>query len=294
MRVLVVGSVTSPETDRSRSLRDEVTRRVSGGDEVEVVGHDPVSIAHWFLSSPPPLACLELARAARRFDLVVVQVEHGFPVRERAGRAERAVCLYALSLVLASRPGSTLRIFTLSDLPGGIGGRPASTLWRRAAKVVAGTEEARLGLEQVLSEMGVATPVTLDTAQPGAELETGEARSWWPERGDVSASSVLAVVRSNAARERQRSGSGETDVSGWELLPSRRSEVPQARPRRRRPGGGEPALDYGPVIAPGLAGIARHGLALADRHRLGRPVARAMRAARRSGIAVVRGGGSGR
>ena len=134
MRVLVVGSLPPPESARAGALLTEVVGLLAQGHTVEVVAPDPVATAHRYISASGIPACARLWTMVSGFDSVVIQLQPGLPVRERAGRLERELALVVLSLVLRRGRHVVIRLESLADLPGGPAGRGALLLWRSAGQ----------------------------------------------------------------------------------------------------------------------------------------------------------------
>ncbi|MGA2803365.1 MAG: hypothetical protein ABSF89_03080 [Acidimicrobiales bacterium] len=270
MRVLVVGSLPPPESARAGALRTEVVGLLAEGHTVEVVAPDPVATAHRYISASGIPACVRLWTMVSGFDSVVVQLQPGLPVRERAGRLERELSLVALSLVLRRGRHVVVRLESLDDLPGGPAGRGALLLWRSADRIVVGSDAERAALV-------AAVGAPLESAVTGSRPEHGApaARAddgGWGEGSDISAENVLELVRMRAARERQELAGESAHLPGWERLPatgvaSAELDLAQSRaPERPRTPGD----------------IARSVLAVADRRPVLRPVVRAIRVAYRS------------
>jgi hypothetical protein len=269
MRVLVVGSLPPPDSVRAGALRDEVVRLLAEGHTVEVVAPDPVATAHRYMSARGIPACVRLWTMVSAFDSVVVQLQPGLPVRERAGRLERELSLMALSLVLRRARHVVVRLESLDDLPGGATGRGALLLWRSADRIVVGSDSERAAL--------VAAGAPLESAVTGSRPEHGAPTAvaddgGWGEGSEVSAEDVLELVRMRAARERQELAGESSHLPGWERLPATGialAELDLAQPR--------------PEERPRTpADVARSVLAVADRRPALRPVVRALRVGYRS------------
>lgn len=286
MRVLVVGSLPPPESTRATALRSEVTRLLADGHQVEVVAADPVATAHRYLGAGGLAGCLRLAPIVARFDLVVVQLEPGLPVRAKAGRAERELSIVALSLVLRRAREVIIRLERLDDLPGGPSGRGAIQLWRSVDRVVLGSEDERGKFLSVVGHEAEHPIVSLDRSSLRRDLSSGLSSGLsggeddgWGEGAEASAENVLELVRKRAARERAGfDAPNSAHVAGWDRLPTPGIAI----------AAGNLAL-FGPVQRPrGIGRLARAALALADRSSLLRPLARGIRLARRSVYAVLR------
>ena len=276
MRILVVGSLPPPECARAESLRAEVVGLLAEGHTVEVVATDPVATAHRYITPGGIPACVRLWPMVSGFDSIVVQLQPGLPVRERAGRLERDLSLIALSLALRRGRHVVIRLEHLDDLPGGPGGRGALLLWRSADRIVVGTEDQ---LAALVAAVGGPTEsaVTGPPREHGAsEIDADDGE--WGEGTDISTEDVLELVRIRAARERRElTGSGCARLPGWDRLPaagvaSSELDLALTKPPRgpRTPGG-----------------LARSALAIADRRPLLRPAVRAVRVGYRSARALL-------
>lgn len=272
MKVLVVGSLPPPLTERARALLAEVVRRREEGAEVEVLSPSPNTVAHHHIEVPGPGAALEVALAARGVDEVVVQIEPGFPFAAAAGRAGRTLGLGALARALqASRAGVILRLHSVHDLPGGAGGRAAEALWALASRIEAGDEATLETLRAVLSpEAAAKLALALPPLELGARRATHERLG-----GGAGLEAATELVRARAAGDRaalvgrKKGAAGPIPLGEW--VPS--------------PGAGVP--DWGEV--PGAEHpaerlsrrAARAVLHAADGVYLTRPLARGVRVARR-------------
>ena len=267
MRVLVIGSLPPPVTDRAKGLLAEVVRRRREGATVEVLSPTDYSVAHRYLDMPGPLAAVEIARAARGADEVIVQLQPGFPFEESAGRAGRALGLGALATSLRSVKGDVvLRLHSIHDLPRGAGGRAAEALWTTAARIEVGDGETRSLLEALVPE-----PLRSRISLAGPPLEIGSDRARLADAGgDADLETVTAVVRARAAHERATVLADPADLAG------------QVRVRPRVPlwewaHGSENAAPAGSVARR----TARATLYAFERRPLTRPLARGARIARR-------------
>ena len=167
MRVLVVGSLPPPVTDRSRGLLAEVIRRRAEGAAVEVLSPTDYSVAHSYLEMPGPASAVEIALAARGADMVIVQLQPGFPFDEGAGRAGRAVGLGVLTTALRSVRGEvTVRLHSIHDLPHGVGGRAAEALWAVASHIDVGDEETLSRLVALVGDAGGRTASDRPSPRP--------------------------------------------------------------------------------------------------------------------------------
>ena len=271
MRVLVVGSLPPPESARAQALLAEVVGLLAAGNTVEVAAPDPVATAHRYITVGGVPGCLRLWTMVAGFDSVVVQLQPGLPVRQRAGRLERELSLVALSLVLRRGRHVVLRLERLEDLPGGPCGRGALLLWRSADRIIVGSDGER---EALVAAVGA--PVEGAVTSPAHEsgvLAAGADDGGWGEGTDTSAENVLELVRTRAARERQELAGESPHLPGWDRLPATgiaSAEMDLVLPR----------APQGPR-APG--DLARSALAVADRKAWLRPAVRAVRLGYRSG-----------
>ena len=275
MRVLVVGSLPPPECARAEALRVEVVGLLAEGHSVEVVAPDLVATAHRYMTTRGIPGCLWLATLVSRFDSVVVQLQPGLPVRERAGRLERELSLVALSFALRRGREVAIRLERPDDLPGGPGGRAALLLWRRAGRIVVGGDDQRAAF---VAAVGPPTEnmVICSAREHDVHAVDVDDRGWGVGT-DISAENVLELVREKAARERRElAESDSAHFPGWDRLPSSGfalaeldSVLSQSLHASRKPGD-----------------LARSALAVADRRPCLRPVVRVVRATYRSSKAV--------
>lgn len=277
MRVLLVGSLPPPATERSRALLAEVLRLRRQGDSVEVLSPTRDTVAHRYLELGGPGAALEIALAARRADRVVVELRPGFPFEETGGRARRAVGLCALAAGLAAaRADVTLRLHSIHDLPGGPGGRAADVLFKVADRVEAGDESTLAELSAVLGAEGRVLCLAAPPLPPPSKGEPDGRLA-----GDASVEAVTALVRARAAGERARLLGDPVEVDGpvrgssrvplWEWVP--------------RPGAGIPQVVQASLTEPRASGarrIVRVALENAEAHPVTRPLALGARALRRA------------
>lgn len=271
MRVLVVGSLPPPISERSRGLLAEVLRLRAEGAQVEILSPRANTVAHHHIAAPGPAAALEIGLAARGFDEIVLQLEPGFPFTASAGRAGRAAGLGALSTALkVIRRPVTLRLASVHDLPGGPGGRAAESLWATAKRIEAGDEAT---FEALAATLSPAAAQKLALAVAPLELKAG--RPAGNLAGGASLEDATLLVRARAAEDRRvivrGCGDPVAEVPLGEWLP--------------RPGVGVPfpAQAQAPVRPPEPLGR-RAGRVLvhaADGVSLTRPLARSVRLARK-------------
>ncbi|MGH9303015.1 MAG: hypothetical protein ACRDZ5_01240 [Acidimicrobiales bacterium] len=252
----MVGSPPPPPTWRRQDLLSEIIRLKADGHAVEVAALDRLATAHRYLAGPGILCALDVAFAARRHDAVIVQLEPGLPVRERAGRSERALSLLGLAFGLRRCRDVTVRLGHLDDLPGGFGGRAALGLWKVASRIEAGDAAVAAAVSSVLGDGADRLQVPVEdrkgailhgdaaASNGSAGLASARPREAWGEIGAVSAGEVVTVVRRNAAAERRvladrgllpsSASDGLTRVPQWEWLPSPGACVPDLGVPRRR------------------------------------------------------------
>ncbi len=271
MRVLVVGSLPPPLSERARGLLAEVVRLRSEGNEVEILSPRANTVAHRHIAAPGAAAALEVALAARGSDEVVLQLEPGFPFAASAGRAGRAVGLGALATALKSCGlPVTLRLHSVHDLPGGPGGRAAEGLWALARRIEVGGEETLESLQAVLSPE---TAAKLALGLPPLQLGSGRR----PETalvGGANLEDATALVRARSAADRslitRGRGEGVAELPLGEWLPSPGAGVPFPGELQRQPRPSTPLARR----------AGRAVLHAADSASLTRPLARGLRVAR--------------
>jgi hypothetical protein len=194
-----------------------------GGHEVQRL---PESAARPSLSR----LVVSLVRRASGADALVLQIEPGpGMLAAEAGRLRRTLQLGALSLALRAWSDVELRMDSSDDLPGGIGGRAAGWLWRRASRVVVRSEEQADRLRETGSMAAGLVEVEKPAAAPDLDHFTGIA----PSREEVQ-----ALVGRRAVAERLRVERRPPDAAA-ELLRAGSS------PRSPSPFGPlEPAVRY--------------------------------------------------
>lgn len=215
-RVLVVGTVPPAGDVRARALADVAVARLSVGDEVEIVSPDLRSVAHTTARLSGLRLPLRLFADARRFDAVVLRVEHRLPFTGREGRLGRAAVLLLLGLALRRYDQVTLRLDSPIPIPGGSGGRATKALWSQAKVVV----ESELDRDLILAVPWLDED-RVEVVPPGGG--TGlEVRPPWPEPGVADLrSAVLDVVRVRARAARRLGRSSEEDFDPVEVADAR-------------------------------------------------------------------------
>jgi hypothetical protein len=290
MKVLVIGSVPPPTGGHRAALLAEVLRLRRQGHDTEIVALDHLATAHRYLAGPGLIAVGEIALLARRADAVIVQLEAGLPVRRSAGRGERALALTALAAVLRRCPDVTLRMQNRDDMTRGLGGRPATELWKVARRIEVGDEAMRVELAALLGPLGDRVSIATDRSDVALPLTAG--LGGWGDGADATAAHVQAIVRVRAAAERASlarrgrlpvDGEPEARVPQWEWLPAPGAGVPDLGPirmasdgSRRRPAASETASRARRMSA---RRVATSVLAAAERRSVTRPVAHLARLA---------------
>jgi len=277
VKVLVVGSLPPPEVARAKALRIEVTRLLTEGHTIEVVAPSPLATAHRYLIRGGIPGCMRLARMIEGYDAVVVQLEPGLPVRSRAGGLERRLSLLAFAFALRHGRDVVIRIECLADLPGGPGGGEALRVWRSAGSILLANDQERAAFVAAVGGAGESLPVSSPHDREVADNEADE--GGWGDGADVSAESVLELVRVRAARDRRHLSEFEPGrVAGWDRLPVSRIATLEAVSVAARTVHAQRKL----------ARIARCALWAADSRPMLRPAATAVRAVRRGAYAVIR------
>ncbi len=241
MRVIVVGSVPPPSGGHRGALLAEVLRLRSQGHEVEIVSLDPLAASHSYLAAPGVPAAIEAGLLARRADVLIVQLEPGLPVRNGAGRAERAAALMAMARALRGAD-VTLRLHHPDDLPGGPGGRAGIELWAAARRIEVGSESLRDELAGILGPLAERLVVAVGP-DDGPDRLDGASLESWGDGADATAAQVMSLVRLRAAAEREHLWHrGMLDEPGrerparvaqWQWLPAPGAGVPDLGRLRR-------------------------------------------------------------
>lgn len=279
MRVLVVGSLPPPYNPRSRALLAEAVELLKEAHSVEVVALDPVATAHRYLGLSGLPGALQLLRMARGFDSVVVQLQPGLPVRERAGELERSLSLRTLALVTRRADKASIRIESLEDVPGGLRGRSALRLWR-SAEIRTADAALRDRFLQVLGPGAEGVEVVVSPQIAPVEDLEASGLSW-----DGSPVTAMEIVRTRAARERRTlSPSDAVRPAGWDRLSAPGLAMTESDVVLLGPGEGPPRKP---------ADLARKALAAADRRPGLWRVARMVRLARRGVYSLVGRDGTG-
>lgn len=218
MRILIVGTVPPPADGFSRNLAEVAAGALANGDEVDVLSPDVRSAAHLHASLGGLRLAVHLVARARRYDALVLRIEPGLPLGPNAGRLERAACLGALGLALGLWRDVTLRLDSPMPLPGGVGGRATSRMWRSATRIVVDSAEDQVELSRV---PGIGA-VQVATVAPVMSPRLPAAESWAALGEEPSREAVLGLVRAAALKQRSmntaqvelgRDGPGPLNVS---------------------------------------------------------------------------------
>lgn len=198
MRYLVVGTLPPPRLPRSVSLLALVDRLEADGHAVEVrpvgVG-DPGGRTAGVRAKAGADVLVQVLLRGRDADALVIQVEPALFGSIEAGRARRAASIATLvaALLFGRWRDVEIRIESFGDVPGGVGGRIAGPLWRRATRVVVPTPEQR----EMLHRHG---GVPLDRIEVGPPAGRTPATGW-PRGEQMNRESVLVAIRRRAAAE---------------------------------------------------------------------------------------------
>jgi hypothetical protein len=203
VRYLVVGTLPPPRVGRSAALLELVGRLEAEGHEVEVVSvgvGDPATRGAGLAAAAGVDTIWTLLRRRAGDTRLVVQVEPAL-IGAQAGRARRTAGLAALSLALSRWSEVEIRVDSFSDLPGGLGGRAAALLWRRATRIVVASEAQRelLCREAQLDSSMVAV-------EPWVDAAAAESSDWPADGEGLLLADIQSVVGRRAAAERMRSG----------------------------------------------------------------------------------------
>lgn len=214
MKVLVVGTVPPPGGQSAKELAAIVADRIEAGDNVEVLSPDPRSAAHHTANLETLMLPLRLALMSPRFDALVLRVEPRLPLGEQTNRLVRAATLFALGLVFAMYSEVTVRLDSPIPLPGGVGGRATTDMWRRASTIVVANESDR---QRILSAPGV-NPDRVEVVVPSAGVAVDHDHSW-PQATEADLrEQVLARIRLRADAER-RSNDARVELGATSVGP---------------------------------------------------------------------------
>ncbi len=196
-RVLVAGSYPPVPLPEAYATAAAVAALAAQGDSVEVLAPRPCAARHT-ASFHSWRGALALARLGRRFDVVVLRIEAGFPLATRSGRWRRVSGLAGLGLALRAAKDSVVHVEDVTFLPSAFRGRVAKTLWNSAGTVAVRSEAERdalahfAGLDPhrvVVQPAPPAAPVEL----PVRKLVAGDGRE-----------AVMDVVSGRARAERAK------------------------------------------------------------------------------------------
>jgi hypothetical protein len=215
VRILVAGPYPpAPDAAAVEAVR-AVERLVAASHEVEVLSPLPSAAgAH------APLAGLRgavtLARLARRFDALYLQVGRHTLFRPEAPKLRRIVDSLALAAALRLWRRTTADAGDLSDVPGGGGGLSGRIVWGAIGEVLVAGEGERAHLSALarlpVQRIAVRPPSSrrdADAAETPAEPDRGPLSAPPPELPPWRASDppdwsdVMAQVRARARRDRE-------------------------------------------------------------------------------------------
>ncbi len=207
MRVLVVGTVPPPGGSVAKELAGIAAERSETGDEVCVFSPDPRSAAHYTGNLRDLLLPIRLALLSPKFDALVLRIEAGLPLGEQTNRLVRAATLFSLGLVVRMFSEVTLRLDSPIPLPGGIGGRATTDLWKGATSIVVANEEDR---QRMLAAPGV-DPERVEIAVPMV-VTIERSDDAWPNATTTDLrEQVLERIRRRTRAER-RANSARVDL----------------------------------------------------------------------------------
>lgn len=198
-RVLVAGSYPPVPLPEAYATAAAVAALAAQGDSVEVLAPRPCA-AHHTASFHSWRGALALARLGRRFDVVVLRVEAGFPLAARSGRWRRVSGLVALGLALRTGKDSVVHVEDVAFVPSAFRGRAAVMLWKSAGTVTVRSEAER---DELAAFAGVDTHRVVVQPAPSAASVDLTVRKLVAGSGREA---VMDVVSGRARAERARAG----------------------------------------------------------------------------------------
>jgi hypothetical protein len=195
----------SPDAAASTALRT-VQEFLRDGHAVEAMSPLPSAADHH-----GPLAgvkgAIGLARRARGFDALHLQVSRGLLFRPEQPQARRVLdsVLLALSLRLWRR--TVADVGDMSDVPGGGGGLSGRIIWGSIDEILVSSEPVRNHVIKVMhmpANKVRVKPGPSVTAAPPAHFSPPPDLPRWHADGPVDWASLSAQVRERAAAERER------------------------------------------------------------------------------------------
>lgn len=199
MRVLVVGTVPPAGGRSSKALAAIIAARVDAGDEVETLSPDQRSAAHHTANLRGLRLPIRLALMSSKYDALDLCIESGLPLDERSDRLARGATLFGLGVCFGLFSDVTLRLQSPIPIPGGVGGRATTDLWRRVTRVIVENDDDR---RQVLAVPGM-TEERIDVVSPVVD-DSPTAEFPWPSATTPELrTAVLSRIRQRTDAERQ-------------------------------------------------------------------------------------------
>lgn len=196
-RVLVVGSYPPVPLPEASATAASVAALAANGATVEVLAPRPCA-AHHTASFHSWRGAIALARLARRFDLVVLRIEPGFPLAAGSGRWHRLSRLVALALALRASKPTAVHIAEAAAVPPAFRGAAAGLFWRSAGTVTVGSAGER---DQVASLTGLSSERVVVELPRVPSLEPPSIGKLVPGEGRQK---VMQIVAGRARAERSR------------------------------------------------------------------------------------------
>ena len=209
MRVLVAGPFPpSPDATAAAALR-RTKDLLAEGHAVATVSPMPSAA-----DGHAPLAglggALALARRARSFDALHLQVGRGVLFRPEQPRVRRILDSVAFAATLRLWRRSVADVGDLRDVPGGGGGLSGRLVWGAVDEIVVSSESVR---QHVTRAMGLPAGKVRVVAPPEGTATASPVRPHVPPPGDLPAwsadtpadwASLTEEIRRRAASERAR------------------------------------------------------------------------------------------
>jgi len=221
VRILVAGPFPpSPDPTASSALR-RTKGLLSSGHAVETLSPTPSAASvHGPLAGV--MGAVALARRAREFDVLHLQVGRGVLFRPERPKARRILDSLALALALRAWRHTVADVGDMSDVPGGGGGLSGRLIWGAIDEIVVSSEPVR---NHVTRAMGLPSAKVRVEAQPegGAAGHPHPPREIppsdlppWSQDGPADWAALEEQIRQRAASERARL-LGEPEAPGLPL-----------------------------------------------------------------------------